>query len=127
MAQASRLWDALATGTLPDPTGLDPALVETIRQLHALGAHARPDPRFAHDLEEVLMQTMPIGSAVPLPLGLTLTTVSNGARPVSSLPGSPLPRPARSRLFLAQLATAALVLLTLLSSFVVFGEPLRQR
>ena len=27
MAQASRLWDALATGTLPDPTGLDPALV----------------------------------------------------------------------------------------------------
>ena len=121
--QAGRAWDAIASGGAPDPGGLDPTLLETMRRLQALGARPRPDASFANRLEAQLVQTLAAADLAPPTQNPGLTAVSNG-RKVWARPGAAVP-PVSPRWTLSQLATAALVLLTLVSSFVVFGGPLR--
>ena len=123
--QASQAWDAIARGIAPDSAASDPTLIETMRRLQALGEQPRPDPVFSDRLEDELTRAMTSNLAL-MPSARTLANVPNGRLTLLS-PPPPLPRlePSRRRWALAQLATAALVLLSLLGSFVVFRGPLR--
>jgi quercetin dioxygenase-like cupin family protein len=126
MDEASRVWDAVVRGTAADATAFDPTLVETIRRLQLLGEQLHTDPRFAAQLEETLMHAMNPTPVAPSPLGRTLTTVPNGRSPRGVLREAPLHRDApHAHGALAYLATAALILLTLIASYVVFGSTWR--
>jgi mannose-6-phosphate isomerase-like protein (cupin superfamily) len=125
-AQISRTWDAIARGIAPeDPESSDPTFIETMRRLRELGEQPRPDPTFADRLEDDLMRAMTSNLALLPPL-VTPTDVPNGRLSlISPLTQLPNLRSSRRRWALAQLATAALVLLTLLGSFVALRAPLR--
>ena len=125
--QLSRYWDARGAGrptTAREALDLDPILIDTVEHLYAHDAPF-PDPRFLNRLEHTLMDT------IVLPAGHTPGSgppVSpNGRVAVLSRPGpSPVLPDAtgRGRWVLAPLATAALVLLILIGSYVAFGGPL---
>src|SRR4051812_13291162 len=113
-----RFWDVLARGKPATPSDLDPQVASTIRQLQALG-NEKPDPAYARRLREGLLHAQ----TVPLP--------ANGLRPVSPN-GHAVPRPTRlylpsfpnsrerRRWATAQIATAILILITLIAIFVAF-------
>jgi DNA-binding beta-propeller fold protein YncE len=123
--EASRVWDALARGRSPESGGLDPALLETMRRLQRLGAQPRPDTAFADRLEAdlthaqervVQRSALPLRESAPIPV-----TNFPGRSPTS--PSSPHRRDWRRspRWAWGQLATAALLLLTVVGSFLAFG------
>jgi DNA-binding beta-propeller fold protein YncE len=120
----ARYWDDLSRGQISGDAALDADLVATIRRFHEIAGRDSsrgPDPRFVDRLLEELMAT----PSQPLQ-----ASRFSFAEPVGSLNGkTALPSPSqwqipasrRGRWALAQLATAALVLLTLAGSFMVFG------
>jgi hypothetical protein len=117
--QLDHFWDRGIDG--PDgPDHLDAALATTVRRLHALHQPPDIDPEFQRRLLRSLVDTG------PHPAGdrsHRVTFTSNG-HAESRLPGR-LPRAMTARPWaIAQLATAALLLLTMVSSLVAFG-PLR--
>ena len=112
-----RFWDQITQGHA-DPTGdLDPAHAATIRYLHTFDDRPEPSPAFRRHLRDELMHAhaIPVSShSSPLPL-------SNGR---VSHPGWAVPQmspPASGRSALAPLATAALLVLTLVGGFLAFG------
>src|SRR5215216_1417761 len=118
-SELRRFWDAIARGEPAASGDLDPELVDTIRRLHALRDVPPPDPTYCMRLRESLMHA----TSVSLPPADPFTQpVFNGQSAPPARPANlaALPRP-RGRWAVAQLATVALLLLTLISSLLVFG------
>lgn len=114
-----RYWDAVANGRLAEPDrDLEERLAATIRRVHALAGQPLPEPDHVEQLWEDLMHAESLSMPQPPP-----PFVANGHAlgPSHAWPALRTAAPGHSRT--AALATAALVLLTLLSSFVVFGGP----
>jgi hypothetical protein len=123
--QTSRVWDAVARGAPPDIDILDPTLLETIRRLQALGQQPRPDPEFADRLEATLMRSASTPALAHLQSPHPLTTDPNGRGAL------PAPPPAASWQAASRfprrwpaLASAALVLLTLIGTLATINGPL---
>jgi DNA-binding beta-propeller fold protein YncE len=118
MDEASdRFWDQASQGRAHAAGDLDPADAATIRYLHSHDDRPAPNPAFIRQLREELMhahviQVSSSPSGVPLPNGRASRVCCIGAHA--------LPASSRQRA-LAQLATAALLLLVLASSLLVFG------
>jgi hypothetical protein len=114
-AALRRYWDEVVQGQPTDPRDLDPALAATVRHLHARDDALGADPRFADRLLEELMATATtVAPAVAMPHVAPTTVGPNdhgGARAVRD----PVHRPwvRQGRWALGQLATAALLVLTL--------------
>jgi DNA-binding beta-propeller fold protein YncE len=122
--QLARYWDALDQDASREPVSLDPELAATIRRFHEIAARnpgRGPDPLFVNRLLEQLASSAALNQAAPRSLPTEHVASPNG-RTLGSASGSVLDLPSRRRgLTLAQFATAALVLLTLVASFFVFG------
>lgn len=113
--------DANATRVARRVDAPDPALVHTIDRLDALDDAPDADPAFANRLLEDLMATTAQPDAL-LRSTATGAVSRNGRFPRGVLPvAAPGRERSRSRAVLAQLATAALVVLTLIGSFFAFG------
>jgi uncharacterized cupin superfamily protein len=116
----SRFWDAVARGEPAGSGDLDPALAETVRRLHAADDAPGPDPTYARRLREDLMHA----TTLPVPLDPTRHPMSNGrAAPRPAWRPALPPTKGRRRGALAQLATAALLLLTLAGVYASFVRP----
>ena len=120
----ARYWDDVTRGQLPSNAALDAELSATIRRFHEIaGRHPGhgPDPRFVeHVMEELMAMASPTLQAPP-DFAVEHMAAPNG-RAVWPLPQPMLRLPApRSRWAPGQWVTAALVLLTLVSSFLAFG------
>jgi hypothetical protein len=121
-----RFLDALVASTDRSPNGPllpDHELAATVRQLQAHDDAPPANPRFADRLLEDLMHAKTPHDASTFPLPPALPSVRDRQAPSRSVP-----RLDTSRLgwTLGQLATAAVVLLALVASFIVLG-PLRSR
>ena len=118
-------WDAVGRGDLAHSGEIDPSLAATIARLHALDAVPLPDPAFAARLEQSLIDTGPWLSLLPVATRPP-TTPEESRHPRVLSPSARSPR----RTMVSGLATAALVLLTLLSALVIgtvrFGDVGRQ-
>jgi hypothetical protein len=119
-----RFWDQVVQGRVDTEAGdLTPADVTAIRWFHAIDDRPEPSSAFARHLWEDLMQSA-TNSIVP---NRSLRVGANGhTGPVALVPVPTLGSGVGWRSWPASLATAALVLLTLLASYVAFGGPLRQ-
>jgi hypothetical protein len=124
-----RYWDELLHGRPADRDTLDPALAETVRQLHARDDAPGADAAFAAQLLANLEERMDTTSGdlrTPTdPLRLSMMPSTNG-RTRTSLPWRPLPPRTSSRLWgwpRTHLATAALVVFTLTFAYLAFGPP----
>src|SRR3954453_8529838 len=53
----ARFWNALGQGAPPDHAAIDPALVDTVRHVHLLGAAKPPDPAVVQRLRDELFVT----------------------------------------------------------------------
>jgi hypothetical protein len=118
-AELRRVWDEIARGEPATSGNLDPELVDTIQRLHTLGDVPPPDSIYARRLRENLMHT----TAIPLPLADPLARPGlNGQLPPAARTAirPPLPQ-VQGRWAVAQLATAALLLLMLVGSLLAFG------
>jgi hypothetical protein len=119
----ARYWDAITGGHPADPLGLDSELAAAIQSFHRLAAEddtQRPDPRFVHDLLEELMATAT--SVTPgFVWQLDAPGQSLNSRPWSAHASPPL-QPRRGSWTGGTLATAALVLLTLIGSLLAIGS-----
>lgn len=119
MDEVGRYWDAVAQGDGATRLALDPALARTIQRVHGLAAmpSAEARERVWHAVLANAEATRRQEEESPLhalaPNGRALDA------PIVGMPEAP-PR-GRQRWFLTQLATAALILLTLVGSFMVFG------
>lgn len=118
-----RAWDLLAAGR-PEAAaaGLDPVLLETVRCLHALDRAPAPAPALRSQIWEGLMATLPAAPArptVPAAHRLPLPADANGRFPDIPLPHPPAASPRPYRPPVAELATAAIILLSLLSGLAV--------
>lgn len=115
-------WDALVRGGHPTAGPLDPELAQAITWTMTQDDAPRPDPQFVTRLEEHLMAT----SSTPAPLPLVVSPASGRSWNGWALPG-PQRRPQRSRegsqwtWGSTSVATAALVVLTLIGSLLAFG------
>jgi hypothetical protein len=109
-----RFWDQIAQGRARDAGDLDPTTAATLRRLHASDDRPGPDRAFTNRLREELMHAhMHAHASEPFAeLRLPLAP-GDGIRP--------LPGRIDRRSFAAHLATAALLLLTLVGSFFAFG------
>jgi len=111
-----RFWDELVRGEAATPGAIDPALANLIRQLHAQSDVPPLDPVYTKRLREDLMNQIGHAGTVPHTLFPAVPPASNGrAQPGSwqvSVPPETASR-AQWRWGFAQLATAALLLLTL--------------
>jgi hypothetical protein len=125
---AGEYWDALNQG-VPRPVvpDLDPSLANIIDRVRTLDDARSPDLDFVTRLEQQIM-----GSSASTGLDLnvsqtTLTGSANGRWEGLRMPLT-LPRVDRpGRQWTASLATAALLLLTLVAGYVAFGGALRPR
>jgi hypothetical protein len=119
-----RFWDQVTQGRVDAAGDLDPADATTIRYLHATDDRPGPTLDFRRHLREELMHA----HAVPISRDPSLPLLANG-RASQLWPATPqrLP-PSQRRWAPALLATAALVLLTLVASLLVVasGRPGRQ-
>lgn len=112
-----RFWDQASQGRSGSAGDLDAADAATIRRLHAFDDRPEPNPAFTRQLRENLMhaRTIQVSSG---PSGLPLPN-SRASHPWRI---GPQARPPLSRHWaLTQLATAALLLLTMVGSFLAFG------
>jgi hypothetical protein len=125
---AGEYWDALNQGVpRPQVPDLDPSLASIIDRVRTLDDARSPDSDFVTRLEQQIM-----GSSATTWFDLsaaqtTLTGSANGQREGLRMPLtlSRVDRPGRH--WMASLATAALVLLTLIAGYVAFGGVLRPR
>ena len=117
--EQKRFWDAATGAGAAAPGGLDPALTEAAGRLRALDRVPPPDPVFVARLRDELTTA----AARPLPRvagrpggrdGRVELPRRAGLPPWTAVPG--LPRRA-----LAQAATAALPVVTVLAAYVAFG------
>ena len=116
-----RYWDAIIRGERP-ADHIDRALAETIFQMHEIDDAPMPDPDFVARLERNLVPaTHPLSSDVRATLH-GAATAPNGtvSRHLLPRPASPHTIPL-GRGVLAPLASAALLVLTLVAGFVAFG------
>jgi hypothetical protein len=120
-------WDALSQGRRSSAApALDASLVDVIDWLRRLDAPASPDAAFVTRLEQQILRSSETTGFALSPPPASLTASVNGHSALESWPAPHLAHgPSRSRWALAQLATAALVLVTLLGSFVAFRGSLR--
>lgn len=119
MERFDRYLTDLAQGRAGIDDGLDPALAATARRIKALDTAPPPDAAFLRRLGAELMP--PPGEIAPdrqPPLGRTAT---NGRVPSRSLPVT-VRWPTRYQGWSSAMATAALVLLTIVGSVFVFGR-----
>ena len=125
MEQLARYWDALAAGGTEGADLADPTLAATVARLHALDDLSDIDPAFQRRLASRLLganataETPP--GAAPLPLGdFAMHTSLNGrgAAQPWRVRAQIAPRAMRGGWPLAQLAAAAILLLTLLGSLI---------
>jgi mannose-6-phosphate isomerase-like protein (cupin superfamily) len=123
--QFARYWDAAAAGASDEPDLADPTLAATVSRLYALEELPDIDPAFQSRLEARLLgtsvATVGLPGTIPLPMaGHDLHTSHNGRTDAQPwrvrAPAST--RPIRPGWSLAQLATAALLLLTLLGGVI---------
>ncbi len=122
-AAADRYWDAVIRGERPGDD-IDPTLAETIARMRELGDAPEPDPVFVARLERDL-------ATAARPLSPYVRAVPHGAAtsPNGTVPTRLLPPPASPRTIplgrrvLAQVTSAALLVLTLVAGFVAFGWP----
>jgi hypothetical protein len=125
----SHAWDAVTRGSPVAIDTLDPALLETMRRLKVLDEQQRADADFAERLEAELLHELSTPSFPDVTPTRSLTSVLNESR-ASQIPQAPPPWQDASRLhrsWSAPLATAALVVLTLIGSLAAFGGPLRDK
>jgi hypothetical protein len=121
-------WDALNQGVpRSEVPALDPSLASIIDRVHSLDDAHSPDVDFVTRLEQQIM-----GSNTSTWFDLSashtnLTSSANGRREGLVLPLA-LPRvDRRGRQWMTSLATAALLLLTLVAGYLAFGGALRPR
>lgn len=114
---ADRFWDQESQGRSGSIGDLDPADAATIRHMHVFDDRPEPTLAFTRHLREELMHAHAIqGSSSPSAFPLPNGRASQPWRiSPQALPSS------RRQWALAQFATAALVLLTLIGSVFVFG------
>ena len=129
-ARLREYWDSVVRGTPTDAGDLDAASAAVVQQLHALYQPPLPDPAFRHRLQEELM-----GAAALPPFSGANGAVRHSPSIATSPPGGIAPVPQRGspsrRIFpdldrgrmLGHLATAALLLLTLVSAYRLFVAP----
>ena len=125
----SHVWDAVARDAPAAVDTLDPALLETMRRLKVLGEQPRADSNFADRLEAELMHELSAPSFPDLAPTRFLTSVAN-ERSATQVRQAPTPAREAFRLHVrwpATLATAALVVLTLIGSLAAFGGLLRSK
>ena len=125
----NQLWNARGSAeplVVPPASELDPALIDTLQSLYVHDDARLPDPHFLDQLEQTLMATAAITTLIATPPQQPNGRVAS-TPPPALLATRPLPAPRSHEWMPAQLATAALVLLTLVGSFVAFGGPLRPR
>jgi mannose-6-phosphate isomerase-like protein (cupin superfamily) len=118
-------WNALLLGMPGAPAGeLDPAFIETIDRLRALDDACPPDPSFVTELEQAIMGTSDastwLEATILFPRLAVTPNGHGGALPLAQ----PRPHLDPRRQWLGSFATAALVLLTLIGSFIAFRGPL---
>jgi hypothetical protein len=116
-----QVWDAVLQGEAL-PAEEDLRLGETIQTLVSRDHVPPPDPAFVAQVREELTGTAT--AVAPPPSADRSMPNGHAALPIPLLPtGVPMPRPrwARSRWVLAQLATAALLIVTLEGSYFAFG------
>jgi DNA-binding beta-propeller fold protein YncE len=116
----SAYWDALVLGQETTGINLDPDVAEAIRRFQALAAAPPSTAR------ERVWQTVHAAAAIQRESEdpMQPSVVLDRSRPLLSRirPGAvPLPWRGRTHWLLAQLATAALLVVTLVASFLVFG------
>lgn len=114
-------WDGVVQGDPTVPDDVDPGTAATVRQLHAWYRPPLPDPAFHDRLQEELMHsaTVPSRIAVPWSAGPNATppnrrSISGSTRLLQRRP------PAAPGRMLGYLASAALVLVTLVATL-MFG------
>ena len=124
-----RYWDGLLHGLPADRDTPDPALAETVRQLHARDDAPGADAAFAAqllaNLEDRMNTTYGDLRTPSEPIRLSMMPSMNG-RTLNSLPGLPLPGRKFSLFWgwpRTHLATAALVVFTLTFAYLAFGPP----
>ncbi|MFN8590312.1 MAG: hypothetical protein U0031_02540 [Thermomicrobiales bacterium] len=117
--------DAVVTGAPPQPTALDPAMAESVDRFFAADDAPSPPPGLADRVwEDLLFQTnaRPVGN----PREVLGPSRDDTARPSAGrLNQPPRDHTPPSRRMLTHLATAALVLLTLVGSLLALRGPLR--
>jgi quercetin dioxygenase-like cupin family protein len=130
----ARYWDALAEGAPGEPDLPDPALAATVARLSALDLAPDIDPAFQRRLEARLLDTGGASGIVPatplLPVSGSPIDASPNGRvvvPPGRVSAAGSPRPIPWRWGLSQLATAALLLLTLLGSLIALRYVMVQR
>ena len=118
-AALRRFWDEVAAGRPAAPGDLDPEIIETIRWLRTLDDGPAPDPAYAARLKERLMHAI----AMPLPVGDPLSTPGRNGRwaPAAPLPVRPPAPPSSGRRMPALLATALLLVLTVIGGVLSLG------
>ena len=112
-AALNRFWNRSARGETDTPPDVDPALVETIRRVQALGAGAAPDPAFVTRLEERLMFHPTANSIVP---GIPV----HPAAEIGAGQSEPRREEGRRRTLATVTAVAAVALLMLAIGWVAF-------
>ena len=121
-----RFWDRLLAGDAAPPPDVAPADTATIRAFHARVPHHDPDPRFVARLEARLMDHAATGIGTAPPFSVLSSANGHGPQPIKAT--APLPRAlSQGRWLMAQAATAALLVLTLVGSFLVLGPGLPGR
>jgi mannose-6-phosphate isomerase-like protein (cupin superfamily) len=120
-AAIDHYWDAIGRGERP-ADHIDPGLAETISRVHALADVPEPDPIFVAHLERTLVaggRSRPVSGRVTPP-GVPKSPNGTTYAPLLSPPALS-PAVPRHRGAMAHLASAALLALTLVIGFVVFG------
>jgi mannose-6-phosphate isomerase-like protein (cupin superfamily) len=112
-----RFWDQITEGHTDATPDLDPDHAATIRFLHAHDDRPQPNPTFRRHLRDELVHA----HAIPDSRELNRLHLANGHAGQSTW-GVLQPPPARRRWALAPLATAALLVLTLVGGFLVSGS-----
>jgi outer membrane protein assembly factor BamB len=124
----SAYWNALNRGAPPEELArlagpLDPSFIAAIDRARALHRRRRPDPAFATRLEQDLMDAFATAPAGSVPLRPVPPQPTNGQTVPrerwSWLPALPVSRE-RRHWAVAQLATALLLVVTLLAVWVAF-------
>ena len=115
-------WDGVVRGDPTVPDDLDPDTVAMVQQLHAWYRPPLPDSAFHVRLQEELMTNAAVSSrlAAPWSAGPIATSPNGRSAPVSTrlLQRRPLAAPGR---MLSYLASAALVVVTLVVTYLAFG------
>jgi hypothetical protein len=115
-------WDGVVQGDPTVPDDLDPDMVAVVRQLHAWYRPPLPDPAFRVRVQEELMHsaTVPSRIAAPWSAGPIVSSPNGQSAPGSMRLLQQLPRAAPGRM-LSYIASAALVVVTLVAAYLAFG------